>query len=324
VKQKVPAPTGTNAQSGQVCSIPRAKRHKKSIYKLAALLESYSFVAPAYTVFLVFIFIPVAWAFYLSLFDYSILTVKNPDYVGLRNYVMLLRDSVFRVATWNTIRYTAGTVPARIVLGLAFAILLDQKGLRGKNLLRTCYFLPVTISMVAASIIWSLVFNAREVGLANKILALLGMAPKGWLADSKLAMTAVVIMSIWSELGYCMTVYLAGLQGIPLEFYEAADIDGASGWHKIWCITIPLLKPTTFFLLVTQIIGSFQVFTQTYVMTGGGPGYSTTTLINLLYTKGFSEFRMGYAGALAVVLFIGLLLTSWAMRRIFRAEEIIY
>ncbi|MEW6230388.1 MAG: sugar ABC transporter permease, partial [Bacillota bacterium] len=310
-------------QSGQACSIPRAKRHK-SIYKLAALLESYSFAAPAYTVFLVFIFIPVAWAFYLSLFDYNILSIRHPDFVGLRNYVLLLRDSVFRVATWNTVRYTVGTVPARIVLGLAFATLLDQKGLRGMNLLRTCYFLPVVTSMVAASIIWSLVFNAREVGLANNILALLSIAPKGWLADSKLAMMAVIIMSIWKELGYCMTIYLAGLQGIPLELYEAADIDGASGWHEIWCITIPLLKPTTFFILVTQIIGSFQVFTQTYVMTGGGPGYNTTTLINLLYMKGFSEFRMGYATALAVVLLLGLLLASWAMRRIFRAEEITY
>ncbi|MGE5574173.1 MAG: carbohydrate ABC transporter permease [Bacteroidota bacterium] len=324
MKHTTTAPGG-NVQAASILGVARPKRRTRALlFRVGELLESYSMIAPAYMVFLVFIFIPVAWSFYLSLFDYSILTLKHPEFAGLENFAKMFGDSVFRVSVWNTVRYSLGTVPARLVLGLALALLLDQKNLFGKNFLRTVYFLPVVTSMVAASIVWSLVFNASEAGLANQMVKALGFAPKGWLADSKLAMLSVCVMSVWKELGYVMTIFLAGLQGVPLELYEAAAIDGATGWQKIRFITIPLLRPTTFFILVTEAIGSFQVFTQTYVMTGGGPGYSTTTLINLLYTKGFFEFDMGYASALAVTLFLGLLLLSWVMRRAFRAEEIIY
>lgn len=324
MKHTTTAPGG-NVQAAPIRGVVRRKRRTRALlYRVGELLESYSMVAPAYMVFLVFIFIPVAWSFYLSLFDYSILSLRHPEFTGLENFAGMFGDSVFRVSVWNTVWYSLGTVPARLVLGLALALLLDQKNLFGKNLLRTVYFLPVVTSMVAASIVWSLVFNASEAGLANQMFRALGFAPKGWLADSKLAMLSVCIMSIWKELGYDMTIFIAGLQGIPLELYEAAAIDGAAGWQRIRFITIPLLKPTTFFILVTEAIGSFQVFTQTYVMTGGGPGYSTTTLINLLYSKGFLEFDMGYASALAVTLFLGLLLLSWVMRRAFRAEEIVY
>ncbi|MGE5584377.1 MAG: carbohydrate ABC transporter permease [Bacillota bacterium] len=324
MKHTTTAPGG-NVQAASILGVVRPKRRTRALlFRVGELLESYSMIAPAYMVFLVFIFIPVAWSFYLSLFDYSILTLKHPEFAGLENFAKMFGDSVFRVSVWNTVRYSLGTVPARLVLGLALALLLDQKNLFGKNFVRTVYFLPVVTSMVAASIVWSLVFNASEAGLANQMVKALGFAPKGWLADSKLAMLSVCVMSVWKELGYVMTIFLAGLQGVPLELYEAAAIDGATGWQKIRFITIPLLRPTTFFILVTEAIGSFQVFTQTYVMTGGGPGYSTTTLINLLYTKGFFEFDMGYASALAVTLFLGLLLLSWVMRRAFRAEEIIY
>ncbi|MCR4425575.1 MAG: sugar ABC transporter permease, partial [Firmicutes bacterium] len=260
------------------------RRRKSS--KIRSLLEAYSFLAPAYMVFLVFIFVPVIWAFYLGMFDYSILSMRAPRFVGLRNYVSLLHDRIFHVALANTARYTLGTVPGKMTIGLIVALLLDQRALKAKNFFRTCYFLPVVTSMVAASIIWLLIFNAGEGGLANQFLRLFGSAPRGWLADSRYAMASVVIMSIWKDMGYCMLIYLAGLQGIPVEIYEASSIDGASPWQRLIHITLPLLKPTTFFILVTQLIGSFQVFTQTYVMTGGGPGYSTTTLINLLYTKG--------------------------------------
>jgi len=324
MKHTTTTATGGNTQAAWTRGVRPKGRRKALLYRVAELLESYSMMAPAYMVFLVFIFIPVVWAFYLSLFDYSILSLKHPEFAGLKNFVRLFDDSVFRVSVWNTVRYSLGTVPVRLVLGLALALLLDQKNLFGKNFLRTVYFLPVVTSMVAASIVWSLVFNAGEAGLANQMLKAFGAAPKGWLADSKLALLSVCVMSIWKDLGYVMTIFLAGLQGIPLELYEAAAIDGVTGWQKIRFITIPLLRPTTFFILVTEAIGSFQVFTQTYVMTGGGPGYSTTTLINLLYTKGFFEFDMGYASALAVALFLGLLLLSWVMRRVFRAEEIVY
>ncbi|MEA4884489.1 MAG: sugar ABC transporter permease [Clostridia bacterium] len=297
---------------------------RSATHKIGEALELYTMVAPAYMVFLVFIFVPVAWAFYLSFFDYSILSLTSPKFTGIKNYIRVFADPVFRIALWNTFRYSLGTVAPRIVLGLGFALLLDQKHLIGKNVFRACYFLPVVTSMVAASIVWSLVFNASPDGLANQFLAVFGASPKGWLANSRLAMPSVCVVGVWKDLGYVMTIYIAGLQGVPLELYEAGAVDGVTTWQRIRYITIPLLRPTTFFILVTEILGSFQVFTETYVMTEGGPGYSTTTLINLLYSKGFKEFDMGYASGLAVALFLGLMALSWALRRMFRADEIVY
>lgn len=292
--------------------------------RMGKTLESYTMLAPAYMIFLVFIFIPVAWAFYLSLFDYSIMSLRAPRFAGMNNFRRLVSDRVFWISLKNTARYALGTVPWRMILGLLLALILDQTKLVGRKLLRTVYFLPVVTSMVAAAIVWSLVFSASSSGLANQLLAVFGVAPRGWLADSRLAMFSVCVLSVWKALGYVMTIFTAGLQGVPLELYEAGAIDGASTWQRIRFITIPLLRPTTFFILVTEILGSFQVFTQTYVMTQGGPGYVTTTLINLLHTKGFVQYDMGYASALAVAMFIGLLIMSWVLRKVFRAEEIVY
>lgn len=301
----------------------KVNRWKSILSKTGEILELYTFLAPAYVVFAVFTFIPVIQSFYLSLFEYSLLSFRAPVYVGFQNFIDIFCDKVFWTATLNTAIYAIGTVPIRLALGLLVALLLNAK-LIGLKFYRASYFLPVVTSMVAAAIIWMLVFDASNAGLANRFLNLLNIAPQGWLADSSLAMVAVVIMSIWKDLGYCMLIYLAGLQGIPTELYEAAEIDGTSTWQKFWYITLPLLKPTTFFILTTQIIGAFQVFTQTYVMTGGGPGYSTTTLINLLYTKGFQEFNMGYASALAVLLFVTLLLVTMLQKNMFKADESIY
>jgi multiple sugar transport system permease protein len=299
------------------------KRRIRVTGKMGEMLESYTFLAPAFVIFIFFTFIPVIWSFYLSVFNYSLLSFRAPEYVGYQNFREIFQDKVFWVSVNNTIVYALGTVPVRLALGLFIALLLNNK-LFALKFYRTSYFLPVVTSMVAAGIIWSLVFDAGNAGLANRVLMLCKAKPAGWLADSKLAMLAMIIMSTWKDLGYCMLIYLAGLQGIPMELYEAADIDGTSSWQKFWHVTLPLLKPTTFFILTTQIIGAFQVFTQTYVMTGGGPGYSTTTLINLLYIKGFQEFNMGYASALAVLLFITLLLLTIFQKRVFKADETIY
>lgn len=281
-------------------------------------------IAPAYIILIAFIFIPVVWAFYLSFFDYSIMSLKAPSFAGLGNFKRVLSDPVFWISLKNTVVYSLGTVPFRMILGLILALILDQTRLVGRKLFRTIYFLPVVTSMVAAAIVWSLVFSASNNGLANQFLALFGVAPKGWLADSHLAMFSVCVLSVWKDLGYVMTIFTAGLQGVPLELYEACAIDGATAWQRIKFITIPLLKPTTFFILITEVIGSFQVFTQTYIMTGGGPGYATTTLVNLLHTKGFMQYDMGYASALAVAMFLGLFLLSWVLRKVFHAEDIVY
>lgn len=297
---------------------------RKSARRLGQILESYTMVAPAYIIFLVFVFVPVVWAFYLSFFDYSIMSLRTPRFTGLDNFRRIISDPVFWISLKNTVRYSLGTVPFRMILGLILALILDQTRLVGRKLFRTIYFLPVVTSMVAAAIVWSLVFSASNNGLANQLLAMFGIAPKGWLADSRLAMFSVCVLSVWKDLGYVMTIFTAGLQGVPLELYEACAIDGATAWQRIKFVTIPLLRPTTFFILVTEVIGSFQVFTQTYVMTQGGPGYATTTLINLLHTKGFVQYDMGYASALAVAMFVALFILSWVLRRVFRAEDIVY
>jgi len=297
---------------------------KKGINKTGESLESYSFLAPAYLIFIIFIFIPVLRSFYLSFFDYSLLSFNNPEFAKFANYLELINDDVFWVALKNTVVYSLGTVPVKVAIGLFIALMLDSNKLIGKTFFKTTYFIPVVTSMVASSIIWTMVFNSSEFGLANRLISILGVTPKGWLADSNYAMFSVITMSIWKSVGQCMIIYIAGLQGIPLEVYEAADIDGATSWKKFLHVTLPLLKPTTFFLLTTQIIGAFQVFTQTYIMTGGGPGYSTITLLNLLYTKGFQEFDMGYTSTLAVGLFVTLLLMTIILRKLFQSDEVTY
>ncbi|MEQ8158908.1 MAG: sugar ABC transporter permease, partial [Mesotoga sp.] len=157
--------------------------------------------------------------------------------------------------------------------------------------------------------------------LANRLLAAFGLESKGWLSDSRLAMFSIVIVMVWKDFGYNMLIYLAGLQNIPEELYQAAELDGASKLQRILKITLPLLKPTTFFLSVTTIIGSFQIFTPIYIMTGGGPGYATTTLVNYLYTKGFQEFEMGYATAISFVLFVILLGLTIVQRKLSRGSD---
>lgn len=301
----------------------KSQRKKSSkLGKIGQTLECYTFLAPAYVVFILFIFIPVGRSVYLSFFEYSLLSMRAPFFVGFENYMEMLNDKVFWTAVKNTVVYVLGTVPFRIALSLLIAVLLDSGRLYFKNFFRTCYFLPVVTSMVACAIIWRLIFDAGPAGVANRFIGIFGGSPQGWLADSSLAMLSVIIMSIWKDLGYCMMIYLAGLQGISPELYEASSIDGATAWQNFWHVTLPMLKPTTFFIVTTQMITSFQVFTQTYVMTGGGPGYSTTTLINYLYELGFNEFRMGYASTVAFILFIGLLIFSATLRRVFQAEEL--
>lgn len=300
----------------------RQGKKGSKIRKIGQVLECYTFLAPAYVIFTLFIFIPVGRSVYLSLFEYSLLSMRAPFFVGFENYIEMINDKVFWTSLKNTAVYVLGTVPVRLALSLFIAVLLDSGRLYFRNFFRTCYFLPVVTSMVACAIIWRLIFDAGPAGIANRFIGLFGGTTKGWLADSSLAMLSVIIMSVWKDLGYCMMIYLAGLQGISLELYEASSIDGATGWQKFWYVTLPMLKPTTFFIVTTQIISSFQVFTQTYVMTGGGPGYSTTTLINYLYQLGFNEYRMGYASTVAFMLFVGLLVLSAILRRVFQAEEL--
>lgn len=249
-----------------------------------------------------FHFAPVFYAFYVSLLDWNYIS-PNPEFVGFANYAALLKDSDFVTSLLNTVYYVVGTVPTSMAVALVVAILLNQK-IRGLAWYRTVYFLPVITAANAVAIIWFWIYHPDYSGLLNGILDKLGLPIQSWLLDPKWAMPCIILMSIWKGLGYNVVIFLAGLQNISSEYYEAAQIDGARGWSIFRYITWPLLSPTTFFVLIISVIGSFQVFSQVYVMTRGGPLKSTLVVVYYLYKVGFEDFKMGYASAMAYALFV--------------------
>lgn len=223
-------------------------------------------------------------------------------WVGISNYQSLINDEVFWKVLWNTIYYTLGTVPIGIIISLLLAIALNQK-IKGIKIFRTAYFLPVISSAVAVAVVWQWVYNP-EFGLLNYLLSFVGIEGPNWLTSKNWAMPAVIITGIWKNLGFNMLLFLAGLQGIPEVYYEAARIDGANWWNQFKNITIPLLSHTTFFVVIMSVINSFQVFDQIYIMTGGGPARSTSVMVHYLYQNAFEYFKMGKASAIAYILFI--------------------
>ncbi|HEU5432849.1 MAG TPA: sugar ABC transporter permease [Thermomicrobiales bacterium] len=263
---------------------------------------AYGFLAPNGIGFLAFTLIPIVASFVLSLFDWPLLS--SPSYVGLQNYRDLAtKDPVFGQVLLNTVSFVVGYVPFNLLLSLGIAVWLSSK-IRARNLFRIVFFLPVVTPMVANAMIWTLLY-APNTGVIDWFIATIFHVPgPNWLGSQNLAMPAMVAMSLWQGFGYNMLIFSAGLQVIPRDLYEAAALDGASAWRRFLNITLPLLTPFIFFGLVLTLITSFQVFTQPYILTGGGPGVSTTTLVLYLYNNGFQYFRMGYASALAWILFL--------------------
>lgn len=243
---------------------------------------------------------PVLAGFGLSFFRWDI--ISPPVFVGIGNYQALATDYLFWVALRNTLYYVVGAIPPAIAISLVLALALNQP-LRGRAIFRTAYFLPVVSSTVAVAVLWGWMFNT-QIGLFNYVLGLVGIPKVPWISSETWAMPAVIIMSVWKSLGYNLILFLAGLQSIPDVYYEAAKIDGAGSFRRFWDITLPLLSPTTFLIVILSVIASFQVFEQTYILTGGGPANSTLTLVLMIFYRGFQDFRMGYASAIAYVLFV--------------------
>lgn len=263
-------------------------------------LLPYLMIFPNVAIYFVFIFIPVLWAIYLSFTSYTIL---NPgDWVGLSNYASLLKDGIFHKAFWNTMIFWVLNVVPTIMLGLVVAAMLNAK-IRAVALFRGAIYLPGVLSSVAVSMAWLWLLHPRN-GPVNAIVKMFGIPPQNWLQDPALALPVVIVVSIWTSVGFAMIIYLAGLQGIPSHLYEAASIDGATGLKKFIHITIPMLRPITFFLFITLTIRSFQVFDIVYILTGGGPLNSTTTIVNQIVKTAFEEYKMGYASAQAIVLLL--------------------
>jgi multiple sugar transport system permease protein len=263
---------------------------------LAALL----FLSPTLIVFSAFILFPVFFSFYLSFHNWNMFS-GDTVFTGFDNYVKMFQSPEFWQVLKNTVIYTLGTIPINMTLALVTAYFLNKK-IKGKKFLRTALFAPVVISPVAAAVIWRWLYDPNF-GIINYSLGFLGIDPVNWLNDPTAAMFALIIMGVWKTFGINMVLFSAGLQGIPDSYYEAADIDGAGPWAKFWNITLPMLNPTTFFILVMSMIGSFQVFDIVYVLTSGGPLGSTKVMVFYIYEYAFKFFEMGYASAAAYILF---------------------
>ena len=266
------------------------------------------FLTPAFVHLLLFAAAPIAFAAWMSLHRWSLLATDH-DFVGLRNYTRLLDDGAFWSSLGLTFTFTLLTVPTGIALALLIAAFLDLR-LRGMRFLQTAYFLPVILSAVAIALIWQWMFHG-EFGLINHALDKLGLGKLPWLQSTTWAMVAIAIVSIWKVLGYQVLILFAGLQGIPEEVHEAARLDGAPPVKRFLRITLPLLKPALFFVLITSVISSFQVFTTVYVMTEGGPAGSTDVVGFHIYELAFADYRMGYAAAQSFVLMGIILMATW-------------
>ena len=271
----------------------------KSRLRRRETVAGYLFLAPNLIGFLAFMIFPVVASLLLSFTSWNL--IQAPVFVGADNYRQLAANPLFWQTLKNTAYFTFAGVPLQIVLGLLLAILLNDKT-RGVEFFRTAYFLPVVSSTVAVSLIWQWLFDSHS-GLINYLLELVGIGPIPWLVSPKWAMPSVIIVAVWKGVGYNMVIFLAALKGVPAELYESARIDGAGSWKQFWSITFPLISPSTFFVMVTSIINSFQVFDVTTVLTGGGPANATNTLVMMIYQYAFQFFRMGYASAIAYVLF---------------------
>lgn len=281
------------------------------------LNPAWLFVAPALALITVFFVVPVVASVALSLTDFDIYAVAsraNLRVVGVDNYRRLLHDPLFWVALRNTFVFVVLAGPLSIGLSLAAAVLLSSRAVRFKALFRTIFFLPVVTTLVAIAVVWRYIYHPRF-GLLNHALAAVGVGPIDWLGDPRFAMPAIILMAVWKNFGFNMVIFIAGLQNIPERVYEAASVDGASPAAQFRWVTLPMLAPTFLFVLVITMIGYFQLFAEPYVMTQGGPAHATLSIVLLMYLQGFRWWTMGYAAALAFVLFaIILALTLLTLR----------
>ncbi len=281
----------------------------------------YLFILPSMAIFAVFVFVPLLVSALFSVFDFDMMG-NNIRFIGIDNYLKLLGDERFWNSLVNTLYYAAGTVPLQVVISLMVALAVSRRTFF-TTFCRSVFFLPAIGSMTIISIIWTFLLD-NNIGIIAHYLNLLGIPTIAWLQDPVWAMPAIMMVSIWKSFGFNMVIILAGLLGIPESYYESASIDGAKRVTQFFKITLPMLIPTLGFVLITSIISSFQVFDQVFVMTKGGPLFKTETMVQYIYHVGFEGFEMGYASALAEILFLIILLFSTSMFKRLRQDEQIY
>jgi ABC-type sugar transport system permease subunit len=279
---------------------------------------AYLFMLPSLFILLVFVVVPIVQAAWISLHDWQLGSDNNP-FTGLSNFQKLAGDERFWNSLRNTVAYTAAVVPGQIILALVFALMVNAK-LRGRTVFRAVFFLPVLVSFAVEAIIWRFLLDPN-IGLIAYFSSLVGIPSIEWLRSTTWAMPAVIIVSIWRWFGFNLVILLAGLQGISETYHEAARIDGANGWQNFWYVTLPLLRPSLLFAIVNAVISSLQAFDQVYVLTRGGPLFSTETIVAYLYHQGFTLFDMGYASAAAMVLFFLILGLTLVQLKVLRYQE---
>ena len=299
----------------------KAEKKKLSGRKRDERVAAYIFVAPAVILLIAFLVVPMIYTVYFSGFKYQIMRPDAMKFIGLENYQKLFSDKNFWLALKNTVYFTVIVVPCQCVLALALALLVSKK-FRGVAVFRTMYFAPQLTSMVVISVLWSVLYNANpNTGLINSILVSLGMSPIKFLSDASTAMNSIIFMSAWQGAGYQMMIFLAGLQGIPRDQYEAASVDGATKFKQFLYITIPGLKETIKYVIMITMIQAMKLFTQPYIMTQGGPKNSTKTLVYYIYTQGFQKGNFGYACSIAAVFFVIVVCMSMAMKKVTAATD---
>jgi len=284
----------------------RAPARGRALRRRSTLI-GWSFILPNFLGFALFTLIPVIAALALSFMSWD--GYNPPKWIGIANFTRLAQDPQFWAALQNTVLYAVGHVPLTLALSLGLALLLNRK-LKGIQFFRVAIFFPYISSLVAIAIVWNLLFDPSS-GPINALLTHLGVThPPGWTSSTTWALPAVIITSVWKDMGYYMILFLAGLQAVPGELYEAASVDGASAWHKFWNVTVPGLRPTTFFVLVILTVSSFKVFDLIFVMTEGGPGRATLVLSQLIYQDGILNGQFGYSSAISLILFLMVLVIT--------------
>ncbi|MBF8376309.1 sugar ABC transporter permease [Alicyclobacillus mali] len=275
-------------------------------YNFGRRLAPYVFIFPSFVGVLVFLLVPALAVLIVSLFNWNMLS--PPRFVGIHNYLDIFHDPIALHSMLTTVYYVILNIPVQTVLAILLALLMNRR-LPGMGVFRAFFVLPWLAMPVAISVIWNLIFDPTN-GVLNGLLAAVGLQPQQWLSSPVEALPCVAAVNVWQWTGYNMLFFLAGLQSIPSHLYEAANIDGAGRFRKFFSITLPLLRPTLLFVLITSVIGSFQVFDTVYVMTQGGPGTATNVYNYYIFQQGFQFFHMGYAAALSVILFVVILLVT--------------
>ncbi|MDP8962915.1 MAG: sugar ABC transporter permease [Cyanobacteriota bacterium] len=283
-------------------------------------LTGYSFMAPTVIVIGTFVILPIAYAIFLAFHKVRILGELNYRFIGLKSFFRVADDERVWVALKNTVEYVAIVVPIQTILALVLALILNSK-IIGKNGFRIIFFLPTVTSSAVLTLIFMWIYNSN--GLLNNFLAFLGLPTYNWIGDPAVALKSIMLMNIWSTAPFFMVIYLAALQDIPVSLYEAATIDGANKWDQFISITLPLLKPVTFFIVVMGVIGTFQLFDQSYIFSGGsgGPNNSTLTVVLLIYQYAFKSLDMGYAAALALMLAAVIMVATIIQRYFFKEDN---